>query len=573
MGVMEKPKLTIVLGQHSLTGHRKRNEDFYGCITPEGDTLIHKGIAVVLADGVGGEKGGREASEYAVKSFLFDYYSTPDSWSVQRSVDQVLRSINRWIYHEGLRLSEMRHMATTFSVMILKGTRYYIAHVGDSRIYRLRDGKLTQVTTDHRWGGTDFAHVLTRGIGLDIHLHLDFVSEELRKGDLFVFCSDGLTDWIPDDHIRSVLGEEDDLQRACERLTDLALAQGSQDNVTCEIVRILDLPSETCAEIEEGRVELPFPKKVRAGMFIDDYEVLERIHKSRMAILHKVRDLQSGRIVAMKFPNPLYEEDKGYVDRFLREEWAGIRLQSSSIVKVIPQPHHRRSCLYYVMEYHEGETLRQRLDRTGPLSVSEAVDVAVQICNGLSEMHRMGIIHRDIKPENLLMTQDHSVKILDLGVIRIEGLQQITWGEEARIAPGTPNYMAPELFKGDRGGPQADIYAVGVTLYEMLTGRRPYGEIEPFTTPAFKDLAPPSRFNPQIPVWLEAVLTQTLERDPRNRYDVITALLYDLQHPEKVSVFGMRHALIDRDPLLFWKMGFLIMSVVALTLAVLVGIK
>jgi protein phosphatase len=570
---MEKSKLAISLGQHSLTGHRKRNEDFYGCITPEGEPLFHKGIAVVLADGVGGEKGGREASEYAVKSFLFDYYSTPDSWSVQRSVDQVISSINRWIYHEGRRLPEMRHMATTFSVMILKGTRYYIAHVGDSRIYCLRDGELRQMTADHRWEGRDFSHVLTRGIGLDIHLHLDFVSEELRKEDLFVFFSDGVTDWVSDDQIRTVLAEEDDLQRACERLTAQALAQGSQDNITCQIVRILSLPSETCDEIEERGGELPFPKKVRAGMFIDDYEIMERIHKGRMAVLHKARDPQSGRIVAMKFPNPLYEDDKDYVDRFLREEWAGKRLQSSAIVKVIPQTHYRRSCLYYVMEYHDGETIRQRLDRTGPLSVSEAVDLAAQICNGLSEMHRLEIIHRDIKPENILITQDHSVKILDLGVIRIEGLRQITGGEEELIAPGTPNYMAPELFKGDRGGPQADVYAVGVTLYEMLTGRWPYGEIEPFTTPAFKDWTPPSRFNPEIPAWLEVVLARALERDPKNRYEVVTALLYDLQHPEKVSLFGMRDALIDRDPALFWKIGFLTMSGMALTLAVLLWIQ
>lgn len=568
MKVTEQSKLDIALGQYSLTGHRKENEDFYGCITPEGETLRTKGISVVLADGVGGERGGREAGEYAVKSFLFDYYSTPDTWSVQRSVDQVLTSVNRWIYHEGRRFQEVRHMATTFSALVLKGTRYHIAHVGDSRIYLLRDGVLQQMTQDHRWEGLDFSHALTRGIGLDLHLHMDYDTGPLQMGDLFFFCSDGVTDSVADDRIRDLLASEEDPQGASEALCRLALAQGSPDNITAQVVRITGLPHEDEDGIGGEERSLPLIRGIKPGMTLDGYEVLEEVHKGRMAHLYKARDRDSGRIVALKFPSPGLRDDSQAVDRFLREEWAARRLQSPWWVQVIPQPRERRSCLYYVMEYHEGETLREMLDRRGPLPVTEAVDITVQLCKGLSVLHRMEIVHRDIKPENILITPDHRVKILDLGVIRMEGqTEKSTREAEVTEIPGTPNYMAPELFHGCRGDVRSDLFAAGVTLYEMLTGRLPYGEIPPFTIPVYREWTPPTRFHPEIPIWLEVILKKALEKDPQKRYGVMTALLYDLENPDRVMTFGRREPLLDRDPALVWKIGFFAMTCVAIGLA------
>lgn len=570
--VMGNQEIKIALGQSSLTGPRKQNEDFYGCITPEGDVLRHKGVAVVLADGVGGEKGGREASEYAVKSFLFDYYSTPESWSVQRSMEQVLRSINTWIYNEGRRFREVRHMATTFSGLILKGTRYYIAHVGDSRIYLYRNGELKQLTTDHRWQSRDLPNCLTRGIGLDIHLHLDFETAALNVGDCFVFCTDGITDTLSERQLVDVLQTEPDLQVACEKITARALSEHGQDNATCQVVQIVDLPTEACSEVGIGGRALAFPRRIRSGMVIDDYDIGERLHKGRMGVIHKAKDLLTGRIVAMKFPNPLSEHDDTAVEQFLREEWAGKRLQSPWIVKVIPQAYTRRTYLYYVMDYHEGETLRERLVRTGTLPVSEAVELTIQLCRGLAEMHRLDILHRDIKPENILLTPAHTIKIMDLGTLRVDGFETQS-GEGIQTTPGTPTYMAPEFFSGGGGGPQADIFAVGVTLYEFLTGRWPYGEIQPFTTPVYKEWTPPTRWNPDVPPWLETVLAKALDRDPSRRYDVMTALLYDLEHPDRVPSFGSRGALLDRDPVLFWKWGCVVMAAVALTLAITLGVR
>jgi len=554
--------LDIDLGQSSLTGKRERNEDFYGCVTPEGDTLRNKGIAVVVADGVGGHLGGAEASQMAVKSFLMDYYSTPETWTVEKSCFQVLSAANRWIHAEGKRNPKLLGMATTLSALVLKGRMFHLFHVGDSRIYRLRGGKLEQLTHDHVREGRNSDGILTRAMGLEDQLKLESQTDELAVGDAFFFCTDGVWGVLTHERISTLLtqgAQDDDPQQTCERITQAAAEAGSQDNITAQLVTIASLPEHGDEEMDLAIRELPVLERVAPGMVIDHFEILEKVHKSRMATIFKARDSHNQEIVALKFANPLNADDPLYMDRFLREEWAGRRIQSDHTVAVLPLAPGRRNYLYYAMAFHGGETLAQRLERKHYLPAAEVVDIAKQMCRGLAHMHRLGVIHRDIKPENVLITKDGVVKIIDMGVVRVAGLKKLTLeGSDRKVAPGTPSYMAPELFKGAGGDECSEVYAVAVTAYHLLTRKYPYGEIEAFSRPNFSRYTPPSRHNPEVPQWLEWILQKALDRHPEKRHQVMTALLHQLEKPEQVN--GQAMPLMDRDPEWFWKVGFFVMG-------------
>jgi protein phosphatase len=557
--------LDIDLGQASLTGKRERNEDFYGCVTPEGDTLRGKGIAAVVADGVGGHLGGAEAAQSAVKSFLMDYYSTPETWTVEKSCFQVLSAANRWIHAEGMRNPALLGMATTFSALVLKGRAFHLIHVGDSRIYRLRDGALELLTHDHVRKGRNGDGMLTRAMGLEDHIKLQSHSGELALGDAFFFCTDGVCGELSNEHLENLINQglaAHDLQKTCDRIVQAAEESGSQDNMTAQLLTITRLPDDGDEEMDLAIRDLPILERVTPGMVIDDFEILEKIHKSRMATIFKAKDSRNDEVVALKFANHLNADDPLYMDRFLREEWAGRRIQSKHTVTVLPLAAGRRNYLYYVMAFYGGETLAQRLERKHYLPVAEVVDIAKQMCKGLAHMHRLGVIHRDIKPENVLVTKDEVVKIVDMGVVRVAGLKKLTMeGSDFKVAPGTPSYMAPELFKGAGGDECSEVYAVAVTIYHLLTRKYPYGEIEAFSRPSFARYTPPSRHNPEVPQWLEWVLQKALDRNPEKRHQVMTALLHQLEKPDQVS--GQAMPLMVRDPEWFWKLGFFIMGLLA----------
>lgn len=556
-------ELTIALGQSSLLGKRAENEDFYGCVTPDGETLAAKGIAMAVADGVGGGAGGRQAAEVSVKSFLTDYYSTPDTWSVSKCLEQVLKQVNTWIYTEGSRNPECSGMATTFSALVLKGRRFDLAHAGDSRIYLLRDGRIVQLTQDHTWDHPDKRQMLYRAIGLDAHLCLDHRCDSLCEHDVFLLCSDGLHGVLDDKQILNIVAHEHDMQAAAEQLTHAALQAGGNDNITAQLVRIEHLPDERYGDLHTEISGLPFAEEVREGKVLDDFHLIKCVHHGHMAFIYKAEDKRSGEMVALKFPNLRYIDDASFMDRFLREEWVSKRIRSEYVLGALPIEPGRRTRLYYAMPFFGGETLRQRLQRKSYIGVNEVVDIGIQVCKGLFALHRHGIIHRDIKPENILVTKDGAAKIIDLGVSLVAS--QGSPGDEGGgyTAPGTPPYMAPEMFRGEPGDERTDIYALGATLYELLTRKYPYGDIEPFSRPRFTRWVPPSRYNPEIPGWLEAVLQKATEADPERRYEVVSGMQFHLERPEQARTAPINRALLERDPAAAWKIATFLFGLLA----------
>ncbi len=542
--------LQFTIGQSSLTGPRTRNEDYVGVVTPVSEQLSIKGALMAVADGVSGNAGGGEASEMTVRTVTSDYYVTPDTWEPLTALDKVLTAANRWLIAQANANRDMAGMATTLSLLILRGQRYYSAHVGDTRIYLLRDDKLTQLTTDHVWDRPDMRHVLKRAVGLDRHLEVDFAEGALQVGDVFALMSDGVWETLGEKAIHKALGLYDNPQMISDHLTKTALEKGSQDNSTAVVVKITQLGEDTLSELLAGGKHLSVPDKLNVGEVIDDFEIVEILHESRASLLYKVRHTVSRQLFVLKTLQPLLAADIDSCNGLLNEEWLAKRVVSQYVPQVFPVSVEKRSKLYYIMSWHEGATLQQRLDSGHHFTVAGTAKVGVDIMRGIGALHRLNIVHRDIKPDNVHVASDQRLRILDLGVALSSGVGKI----EAMQNPGTPSFMAPELFNGEPATNQSDIYAAGVTLYHLLTRKYPYGEIEPFQRPKFGQPIPPTRYRPDIPYWLENIILKAVAHDIKLRFETAEEMLLALEHGELKPILApARTPLIARAKLVKWQ--------------------
>ncbi|MBL8469434.1 bifunctional protein-serine/threonine kinase/phosphatase [Methyloversatilis discipulorum] len=511
--------LEVSIGQCSITGPRPRNEDFVGAVTPTGETLDAKGVLLAVADGVGGHAKGREAAEFTVRGLLNDYYATPDTWRIAQAIDQVLGALNRWLVAHAARTRESAGMATTLSALVLRGTRWHLAHVGDSRIYLYRDDRLTQLTEDHTWAHPELSNVLHRAVGLDARLAVDHADGELEVGDTFVLMSDGVWNTLRDDGIAALLARSGDAESLASTLVLQAEARGANDNCTALVARVDALPQAALRDRLAEAAGLSLPPRLAIGEELDGLRVEAVLHESRLTLLYRVTDLTSGEAHVLK---TLREDaDPDAVAALVHEEWLARRVVSPQFPQVIGHP---RSRLYYLMSWHDGASLRARLDAGHHFGCEQVVKLGCSVLRALGTLHRLGIVHRDIKPDNLHLDSQGTLRVLDLGVAASDGedFKEIN-------NPGTPSYMAPELFAGEAASESSDLFALGVTLYQLLTRHYPWGEIEPFQRPRFGEPVPPTRYRPDVPEWLEAVLLKAIARSPEARFETAEEFLLALE--------------------------------------------
>jgi len=557
----------VDLGQSSLQGRRPRNEDYAGAALPDGPERLTKGVVLVVADGVGGHANGREAAEHSVRGLLSDYYATPDTWGVAKSLDTVLEATNRWLLAHARRAREYAGMATTLTAVVLRGTRYYVAHVGDSRAYLLRDGRLTQLTEDHTWEHPELSNVLRRAIGLDGHLKIDHADSELQTGDRFVLVTDGIWATLGDGGLAEIVARHADARAAADALGLEALRRGSSDNCTALVADVRGLPPPNLLDSLAAANRLHLPPRLKPGQRIDGLEVVELLHESRVTLLYKVipADAPGAAPLVLKTLRPEAGDEEA-VAALVHEEWLARRVLAPCFPQVASHP--PRAHLYYLMSWHDGESLAARLARGHRFPAHEVVQLGIRLLRGVAELHRLGIVHRDIKPDNVHVDRAGQLRILDLGVAASdsETFREIN-------NPGTPSYMAPELFevRAAAAAPVAasaptahalraehealaanastDLYACGVTLYELLTRKYPYGEIEPFQTPRFGEPAPPTRYRPDTPRWLEALLLKACARLPHDRFETADEFLLALERGASRPLAAPRPLpLVQRNP-------------------------
>jgi len=299
--------------------------------------------------------------------------------------------------------------------------------------------------------------------------------------------SDGVWGALEEKEIHKTVGLYDDPSLICSHLTKLAIDNGGQDNATAVAIKINELGQDALSDLIASSKNLTVPDKLSVGEMIDGFKVLELFHESRATVLYKVKHVQTKQTFVLKTLQPLYAEDQDACASLLNEEWLSKRVVSQYFAQVFPVSAENRSKLYFITTWHEGASLQQRLDSGHHFSIAGVAKIGTDIVKGIAALHRLNIIHRDIKPANVHQGSDQRLRILDLGV----AMTSSVGNKETVQNPGTPSFMAPELFVGNEASIQSDIYAIGVTMYHLLTRKYPHGEIEPFQKPRFGDPVPP----------------------------------------------------------------------------------
>lgn len=276
--------------------------------------------------------------------------------------------------------------------------------------------------------------------------------------------------------------------------------------------------------------------QLEPGQQVDHYRIDAVAARSGMAVLYRATNLDNGVQVALKVPHAEMQADPVLFERFKREEEIGQLLDHPGIVKTFSSE--SRSRLYMVIEWASGRLLRTILNEEKKLPVDRAVAITLRICDALDYMHKRGIVHRDLKPENVMVDEQDNIKLIDFGIAMKEDARRLTFVNLSATL-GTPDYISPEQVKGQRGDQRSDIYAVGIMLYEMLTGQVPFGG--PSALAAMNERllinAPsPRGLNPEIPTAIEEIIYRALERDPRHRYATAHEMMWDLEHQEQVGI-------------------------------------
>jgi serine/threonine protein phosphatase PrpC len=564
-------KLTISVGQHSDKGRKQANQDFHGALIPDEPLLGLKGIAVALADGISSSSVSRVAAESAIKSFLTDYYCTSEAWSVKTSAQRVIAATNSWLHAQTRRSQHAyerdKGYVCTFSVLVLKGRSAHIFHVGDSRIYRLSGQSLEQLTEDHRVSISAEQSYLSRALGANPQVEIDYQTLPLARGDVFVLATDGVYEHVGQRFVAEMLATHGGtLDEVARSIAEEAYAKGSPDNLTIQIVRIDELADGDASEALGRQVELPLPPLLEPRMLFDGYRIVRQLHASSRSHIYLAIDLDDGSPVALKIPSLDLRGDQGYLRRFMLEEWVARRLDSAHVLK--PRNQSRaRGYLYVATEFVEGQTLAQwMIDNPRP-DLEAVRDIVEQIGRGLLAFHRKEMLHQDLRPANIMIDATGTVKIIDFGSTRVAGVAEAGPSVGGEAALGTVQYMAPEYLLGEAGTLRSDLYSLGVIAYEMLTGRLPYGAAMARTKTRSQqrrlDYATALDESRAIPAWVDAALCKAVDPDPAKRYALISEFLYDLRNPNR-SLMSQRTPLIQKNPLLFWKLS-------SLSLLVLVG--
>ncbi len=553
--------LKVTVGQCSDKGIKDLNQDFHGVAIPQEPQLSSKGIVIALADGISSSTVSQIASAAAINGFLSDYYCTSETWSVKQSAQRVLYATNSWL-HSQTRQSQYRYdkdkgYVCTFSCLIIKSNTAHVFHVGDTRVYRLHDTSMEQLTNDHRLWISEDKSYLSRALGIDQQLDIDYQSFAVSTGEIYILATDGVHEFVSaNDIIASIKQSGDNLDLAAQTIVDTALANKSDDNLTIQILRIDDLPDQGLNEVQLQITDLPFPPELDARMEFDGYEIIRGLHSTSRSHVFLAKDIESDQRVILKIPSIDLRNDPAYLERFLMEEWIAKRIDSAHVLKPIANAR-QRQFLYVAMEFIEGKNLAQWMRDNPKPNLDDVRDIVEQIAKGLRAFHRLEMLHQDLKPDNIMIDQSGTVKIIDFGATLVAGLEEMESAIDQPLILGTAQYSAPEYFLGENGSIYSDQFSLGVITYQMLTGKLPYGSniAKARSKTAQNKLKYQSLISDdcEIPAWIDDAIRKAVQVNPYKRYEDLSEFVYDLRHPSKTFLTKTKPPLLERNPVVFWQ--------------------
>ena len=490
-------------------------------------------IIAILCDGVGSAEGGKEAAKRVVKYLMNNFSHRIKSWDMEKFIKTSINSINQILYNESLETYEREELLTTLALVVIENDKLYGANVGDSRIYLKREGNLTLLSKDQSED-----NMLIEAIGMKEEVNIHYFENNLQKKDTILLCSDGLYNVLDEDEIKRLmdLGAYNLVKAASKKVDD-----NLPDDTSAIIIKINEInPINKLKQLN-----LKIPENQKKEQIIDGYKLIKPLIQNNRTWLVEKKNKK----YVMKFPPIEAKYDKTLLDQYIKEAWNAVRLKAGFFPKaVIPK---KRSFRYYIQEYIDGVNLKKYKK---PLHIDDAINLGKTLLNASEYLLRFDLVHGDIKPENVIVAKRKDkliFKIIDFG--------NITEIYSTNTKAGTPSYLAPERFKDSLINESTEIFAIGVTLYEALTNKLPFGEIEPFSNPTFKTPKAPNKINPKIPEWLNSIILRSIEIDPKRRYKHYSEMLFELTNPEKVKpYFDPTKSLIEKDPAKAYKIAFFI---------------
>ncbi|MEP0356036.1 bifunctional protein-serine/threonine kinase/phosphatase [Paraglaciecola sp.] len=569
-------QLVVSVGQYSDKGRKAVNQDFYGVMVPTEPQLSTKGIVAAIADGISSSEVSHIASESSVRSLLDDYYCTSETWSVKKSAERVLTANNTWLHSQTEksehRFDKNKGFVCTLSALIIKSNTAYTFHIGDSRIYHFRNGNGVSLTADHRTWVSSEQSYLSRAMGMFSHLELDHDSLTVEKGDVFILATDGVYECV-DKNLMYQLVEKNstNLDEAAAKIAEYALNQGSDDNLSVQVVRLDNLPSQDVNERVKELTILPFPPVMEVREEFDGFKILRVLYSTSRSHVYLAEDLISGSDlpVVIKAPSIDLKDEPAHLERFSMEEWIAKRINSAHVLKPCDVTR-KRNFLFTAFEFIEGQTLTQWMRDNPKPSLQSVREIVAQIATGLQAFHRLEMLHQDIRPENIMIDKSGVVKIIDFGSTKVAGLMEMTQSIEHDNILGTMQYTAPEYFLGEAGTPRSDLFSLGVITYQMLTGKLPYGTSvsQSRTKSAQNKLRYQTALHDdrEIPAWVDDTLKKALHPNPYKRYQELSEFIFDLSQPSKRFLSKTKPPLIERDPVVFWQCVSIILVLIIIGL-------
>ncbi|MBL4795770.1 MAG: protein kinase [Pseudomonadales bacterium] len=526
--------MNIAWANSTTKGLKPQNEDAVGGVVPTPWLQQTKGLAFVISDGVSTAEAGKEASEICVNDFLSEYYKTPDAWPIKTSAHRTLMLLNRLLFGKNGKFqnAEQGYVATLSSI-ILTSQQAYLFHIGDSRIYRVRDHHLEQLTRDHQVDHAGNDSCLERAMGVDASLPVDFKSIDIQLGDLFLMTTDGVHDFIDSETMLATVDSiNQDSQQICDALIEKALANGSNDNLSCQLITVKDL-SQDQQVLAESVESLLLPPLLKRGMEFDGFKINAKLHSSAQNNAYLVTDVKTGEQMIMKTPSEKYDGDDKEYDRFMWEEWVGSRIDHPNVVN-IKKIQRSKKYLYYLMEVLTGETLDRWMERHPVPSGGQMIKLVNQVIAGVHAFHEKGMVFCNINPSNIIVAADGGVKLVDFSSVFVGGItEKEQANEHGKLLDA--NYTDPEVRKGQLPRVQSDIFSIATLAYEMLTQELPFGHklSKCESLGSFAKLRYNHSFlhNQEIPVWFDGALRSALELNPAKRYNSLTAFQQELTNP------------------------------------------
>ena len=518
--------------------------------------IDHSMLIAVLCDGVGSAKRGGTAARQSVKFFIDQFKSRPKAWDIPKTMEVFTRHINSLLFKESMAQYGRIELLTTLCLAIIEGETLYTLNLGDSRIYLLsKEGEFKQLSTDHTMDDQYMSHVLTQACGLSENVDPLIASTPISPGDTLILCSDGVYNLLDETTFADLLTKGLSATMIVQHASANARAE-DRDDMSLQVFRVESLDPLHAIK----NASLPIPEALKEGQNIDGYTLLSPMMEHRR--IWRVE--KEGKIFVMKFP--MHSDDDQALDEFVREAWYAKQITHKAFGHAwVPA---ERSMRYYLMDLVEGVNLADYLKKR-PLSVDNAIELGKFLHRAEAHLLHLGLVHGDIKPENILVYKKVGEAGVDFKMVDFGSIVEIF---SLNSRAGTPTYLAPERFTGSVINESTEIFSIGVTLYWALTGKFPYGEIEPFQTPTFKTPKRPSKLNSNIPLWLDSVIMRSIAVEPELRYQHYSEFFYELKSPDKVKPFFSESTpLIERSPATFYKIGFflaLILEVVTFYLYV-----